>query len=46
MALETPSHGQGLNLFDPLHCFNRPVAALARHSGNDMLAVIEINKVG
>src|ERR1041385_6513222 len=46
MALETPSHGQRLNLFDSLHCFHRPMAALAGHSGNDMLAVIEVDKIG
>src|SRR5450432_4006990 len=45
VAVETPAHGKRPVLPHAIHVLNRPMALLAGHAGNDMLAVIEIHKV-
>src|SRR5580765_573717 len=45
MTLQTPAHGQRRKLSHSFHGLNRPMAALAGHSGNHVLAVIEVHKV-
>jgi hypothetical protein len=46
VAIETPAHGKRLVLAHAIHVLNRPVTLLAGYAGKDMLAVIEIHKVG
>src|SRR5437016_7541920 len=46
MAFQAPAHGQRGLLLYAIHLLDRAVACLARHSRLNVLAVIEVHKVG
>src|SRR5437867_9145690 len=45
MAAETPTHRERSELLDPVHGLYRPMTTLAWNIGENMLAVVEIDKV-
>src|SRR5215467_9657394 len=46
MAVKAPAHGEWHDLFHAMHRLDRSVAPVASDAGKDMLAVIEVHKIG